>query len=118
MRRGVGVLIGGLGVGLAGLLAAAVLAGPVAGAGEATTTGTAPTIAAGVSIAGVSVAYMTYAEAYDAVDRWFARPIALVVARHRIAAAPSEVGAAADIDAAVADALVAAPGTRIALAVT
>jgi lipoprotein-anchoring transpeptidase ErfK/SrfK len=119
MRRGVGVLIGGAGVGLAGLLAAAVLAGPVAGAGEATTTtGTAPTIAAGVSIAGVSVAYMTYTEAYDAVDRWFARPLVLVVARHRIAAAPSEVGGAADIGAAVGDALLAAPGTRIALPVT
>jgi lipoprotein-anchoring transpeptidase ErfK/SrfK len=97
-------------------VAAAVLAGPVAGARTATT-GAAPTIAPGVTIAGLSVAYMTYTEAYDAVDRWFSRPLALVVARHRLAVAPAEIGGSADINAAVTDALVAAPGTAVALAV-
>jgi lipoprotein-anchoring transpeptidase ErfK/SrfK len=106
-----------LGTALAGLLAAAVLAGPGAGAGAATTTGGAPTIPPGVSIAGVSVAYMTYTEAYDAVDRWFSRPLALVVARHRLAPPPAEVGGSADINAAVSDALLAQPGAKIALPV-
>jgi hypothetical protein len=116
VRRGALVGLGAFGPAVAGLVAAAVLAGPVAGARTATT-GAAPTIAPGVTIAGLSVAYMTYTEAYDAVDRWFSRPLALVVARHRLAVAPAEIGGSADINAAVADALVAAPGTAVALAV-
>jgi lipoprotein-anchoring transpeptidase ErfK/SrfK len=116
VRRGALFGLGAFGPAVAGLVAAAVLAGPVAGARTATT-GAAPTIAPGVTIAGLSVAYMTYTEAYDAVDRFFSRPLAVVVARHRQAVAPAEIGGSADVNAAVADALVAAPGTAVALAV-
>jgi lipoprotein-anchoring transpeptidase ErfK/SrfK len=72
-------------------------------------------IAAGVSIAGVAVGGMTPDAAYDAVDAFFSRPLVLVVARHRLAPLPSQLGAVARVGEAVGRARTAAPGTRIPL---
>jgi len=112
-----------------GLSAAAVAsgAGPLAllattGTTGTTTTGTTttgpPVIAAGVSIAGVPVGGMTADDAYLAVNESFARPLVLVVRRHRLEPQPTQIGASARIGEAVARAGSAAPGVRIPLEIS
>ena len=110
----------------AGLAMAAVASGtpPLALLATTTTTTTATgtttnsdAIAPGVSIAAVAVGGMTPDEAYDAVGTYFGRPLVLVVARHRLAPLPSQLGAVARVGEAVGRARNAAPGTRIPLEV-
>jgi lipoprotein-anchoring transpeptidase ErfK/SrfK len=121
----------------AGLLAATVTAGvrPLALLTTTGTTGTTGTstggtstggtttsadqaIAAGVVVGGVSVGGLTQGEAYSAVGDSFSQPLVLIVALHRLAPLPSQLGASARIGEAVARALSAAPGTRVPLAIT
>jgi lipoprotein-anchoring transpeptidase ErfK/SrfK len=90
-----------------------------------TTTGTTgtttapapPVIAPGVSIGGVRVGGLTPYEAYQVVDDSFSRPLVVVVARHRLAPRPSQLGAVPRIGEAVARARKAFPGARIRLVV-
>jgi hypothetical protein len=124
VRRGA---LAGLFVALAGagLLAATVTAGvrPLSVLGTTgTTTTTVPTspptvIADGVTVAGIAVGGMTADDAYVAVDESFSRPLVLIVARHRLAPLPSQLGAVARIGEAVGRARSAAPGARLPLGV-
>jgi hypothetical protein len=109
----------------AGLLAAAVASGAqplsvltTTGTTTTVTTAPGPLIAAGVSIGGVPVGGMTAADAYDAVDQSFLKPLAIVVRGHRLAPEPTQLGASARIGEAVARAGGALPGTQIPLAVS
>lgn len=109
----------------AGLLAAAVASGAqplsvltTTGTTTTVTTVPGPLIAAGVSIGGVPVGGMTAADAYDAVDQSFLKPLAIVVRGHRLAPEPTQLGASARIGEAVARAGGALPGTQIPLAVS
>ena len=122
MRRALAGLFA-LALAAAGLVTATVATGTPPLSVLATTTATTSTgtttnpdaIAAGVSIAGVAVGGMTPDAAYDAVDAFFARPLVLVVARHRLAPLPSQLGGVARVGEAVGRARTAAPGTRIPL---
>jgi lipoprotein-anchoring transpeptidase ErfK/SrfK len=102
-----------------GLLAAGGLStGVVAATTTTGTTTTAPqTIAAGVTISGVDVGGLTSADAFAVVTASFARPLVLVVPRHRLAIAPARVGAMAAVRAAVDRALVAPADTELKLRV-
>ena len=116
----------------AGLLAATVTAGvrPLALLGTTGTTGTTGTstggtttsavqvIAPGVVVGGVAVGGLTQTEAYSALDDSFSQPLVLIVASHRLAPLPSQLGASAQIGEAIGGALSAAPGTKLPLAVS
>jgi lipoprotein-anchoring transpeptidase ErfK/SrfK len=108
-----------LGMFVLGLAAAGGLsAGVVAATTTGTTTTTAPaTIASGVTISGVQVGGMTSGDAFAAVTDSFARPLTLVVPRHRLAVAPARIGAMAAVRAAVARALTAPADTALKLRV-
>jgi lipoprotein-anchoring transpeptidase ErfK/SrfK len=86
----------------------------------APTTTTAPppptTIAAGVRVAGVRVGGLTVAEAIEAVQQAFARPLPVVVDRSRLDVDP-RVFASAYVQTAVAKARVAEPQTNVKLVV-
>jgi lipoprotein-anchoring transpeptidase ErfK/SrfK len=112
----------------AGTLAATVAAGARPLSLLATTGTTAPTttgsttveadlIAPGVTIGGVAVGGLSPDDAYLAVGDSFSRPLVLIVARHRLAPLPSQLGAVARIGEAVSRARSAAPGARIPLGV-
>ena len=111
---------------VAGVLAAVVSAGPAptqtTTSTGTTTTGTTTTptatIAPGVTIAGVSVGGMTAVDAARVVQSAFDAPIELLIAKRRVLVSPDVLGATASVDRAVARAAVAAPDTRIPLAIT
>jgi lipoprotein-anchoring transpeptidase ErfK/SrfK len=71
-----------------------------------------------VTIAGVAVAGLAPADATAAVMAAFMQPVKIQYGRTRILAAPDVVGASADVNGAVAKALVAQPGTALPLPVT
>ena len=102
-----------------GLAAAGGLsAGVVAATTTTTTTTTAPaTIASGVTISGVDVGDLTYDAAFTAVRDSFARPVTLVVPRHRLAIEPARIGAMAYVRASVTRALTVPAGTALKLRV-
>ena len=104
---------------LLGLAAAGGLSvGVVAATTTTGTTTTAPaTIASGVTISGVDVGAMTSDQAFTAVTASFARPLTLVVPRHRLAVDPARIGAMAAVRAAVARALTAPADTALKLRV-
>jgi lipoprotein-anchoring transpeptidase ErfK/SrfK len=74
-------------------------------------------IAEGVTISGVDVGGMTSADAFTAVSASFARPVLLVVPKHRLAIAPAKIGAMAYVRGAVSRALVAPAGSELKLKV-
>jgi lipoprotein-anchoring transpeptidase ErfK/SrfK len=102
-----------------GLSAAGGLsAGVVAATTTTGTTTTAPsTIASGVTISGVEVGDMTADQAFAVVTASFARPLTLVVPRHRLAVVPTRIGAMAAVRAAVARALTVPADTALKLRV-
>jgi lipoprotein-anchoring transpeptidase ErfK/SrfK len=104
---------------LLGLAAAGGLsAGVVAATTTTTTTTTTPTtIASGVTISGVEVGAMTSDQAFAAVTASFARPLTLVVQRHRLAVDPARIGAMAAVRAAVSRALTVPADTALKLRV-
>jgi hypothetical protein len=71
-----------------------------------------------VVVGGVPVGGLSQDEAYTALDDSFSQPLVLIVARHRLAPQPSQLGASAQIGEAVAGALSAPAGTRIPLGVS
>ena len=75
-------------------------------------------IPAGVTIGGVPVGGLTPDAAKAAVDAAFAQPLKLVYGRTTILAAPSVLGATAQSDKAVAQALTALPETAVPLPVS
>jgi lipoprotein-anchoring transpeptidase ErfK/SrfK len=81
-----------------------------------TTTATPTTIPPGVRIAGVKVGGLTVAEAIEAVQTAFARPLPVVVDRSRLVVDPRAY-ASAYVQTAVAKARVAAPKTNVKLVV-
>src|SRR4051794_33207990 len=99
MRR-VGLLV----LFVLGLAAAGGLSAGVVGASTTTTTEPA-VIASGVTISGVDVGDLTSDEAFAAVRDSFARPVTLVIPRHRLAVEPARIGAMAYVRAAVSRAL-------------
>jgi lipoprotein-anchoring transpeptidase ErfK/SrfK len=114
MRKAGLALLFVLGFASAGGLSARVVAATTT---TGTTTTAPPTIAPGVTISGVDVGEMTAAEAFTTVTASFARPLLLVVPRHKLAVAPARLGAMAAVRAAVKRALTAAPGAELKLAV-
>src|SRR5689334_19872313 len=104
---------------LLGLAAAGGLsAGVVAATTTTGTTTTAPTtIASGVTISGVQVGGLTADAAYASVTASFARPLTLVVPRHRLAVEPARIGAMAAVRAAVSRALAAPANSELKLRV-
>jgi lipoprotein-anchoring transpeptidase ErfK/SrfK len=86
-----------------------------------TTTTTAPrptTIAAGVTVAGeVLVGGLSPAQATDAVQAYFARPLTLRVGTRTLRVTPKDLGASAYVGDAVSRARTAAPGTNVPLKV-
>ena len=114
MRKAGLLLLFLLGLGAAGGLSAGVVAATTT---TGTTTTTPTTIASGVTISGVEVGDMTSDQAFTAVTASFARPLTLVVPRHRLAVAPAQIGAMAAVRAAVARALTAPAGTELKLRV-
>ena len=125
VRRGALAGIFALALAVAGLLAAAVASGArplsvltTTGTTGATTTTPAPSIAAGVTIGGVPVGGLTAADAYDAVNESFSQPLVIIVAAHRLAPQPANLGAVARIGEAVARAGSALPGAQVPLAVS
>ncbi|HKG42758.1 MAG TPA: L,D-transpeptidase family protein [Gaiellaceae bacterium] len=115
MRKAGLALIFVLGLLAAGGLSAGVVAAPTTTTGT-TTTGP-QTIAPGVTISGVEVGEMSASDAFAAVTASFARPLVLVIPRHRLAVAPARIGAMAAVRAAVARAVVAPAGTELKLRV-
>src|SRR6476646_9910 len=104
-----------LGLASAGGLSAGVVAATTT---TGTTTTTAPaTIASGVTISGVDVGGLTSDEAFAAVRDSFARPVALVVPRHRLVVEPAKIGAMAYVRASVDRALTVPAGTALKLRV-
>jgi lipoprotein-anchoring transpeptidase ErfK/SrfK len=84
-----------------------------------TTTTTGPrVIAARVTIGGIVVGGMTRDVAAAVVRTGFRSRLFLVYRRYTLSPSPHDLGATARVDAAVARALVARPGTRVALPVT
>ncbi len=125
VRRGALAGIFALALAAAGLLAAAVASGArplsvltTTGTTGATNTTPAPSIAAGVTIGGVPVGGLTAADAYDAVNESFSQPLVIIVAAHRLAPQPANLGAVARIGEAVARAGSALPGAQVPLAVS
>jgi lipoprotein-anchoring transpeptidase ErfK/SrfK len=76
-----------------------------------------PRIADGVTVAGVAVGGLTPEEAQAAVQAAFDRRLPFRFRTRRWSKAPQELGASADVEGAVAQALVAAPGAALTLAV-
>jgi lipoprotein-anchoring transpeptidase ErfK/SrfK len=116
MRKAGLALLFVLGFAAAGGLSAGVVAATTTTA----TTSTAPvpqTIAPGVTISGIDVAEMTANQAFATVTASFARPLLLVVPRHKLAVAPARLGAMAAVRAAVKRALAAPAGTELKLRV-
>ncbi|HZE29709.1 MAG TPA: L,D-transpeptidase family protein [Gaiellaceae bacterium] len=103
-----------LGLAAAGGLSAGVVAATTT---TGTTTTTPTTIASGVTISGVQVGGLTSDVAFEAVTASFARPLTLVVPRHRLAVDPARIGAMAAVRAAVSRALTAPPDTALKLRV-
>ncbi len=119
----------------AGVLAAVIAASPSAASLLATVTTTTPTgtqaqppptlppppgprvIATGVSVGGIQVGGLTEDAALSAVRTAFFAPLVLTFQRHVFRPTPGRLGATAAIRTAVQRALVAAPGTRVPLAV-
>ena len=91
-----------LGLAAAGGLSAGVVAATTT---TGTTTTTPATIASGVTISGVEVGDMTSDQAFTAVTASFARPLTLVMPRHRLAVDPARIGAMAAVRASVSRAL-------------
>jgi lipoprotein-anchoring transpeptidase ErfK/SrfK len=117
MRKvGLGVLFV-LGLAAAGGLSAGVVAATTTTGTTGTTTTAPPVIAEGVTISGVDVGGMTSADAFTAVSASFARPVVLVVPKHRLAIAPAKIGAMAYVRGAVSRALVAPAGSELKLKV-
>jgi lipoprotein-anchoring transpeptidase ErfK/SrfK len=114
MRKAGLVLLFVLGLAAAGGLSTTVVA---AGTTTGTTTTAPQTIAPGVTISGVDVGDMTAEEAFTTVTASFARPLLLVVPRHRLAVAPARLGAMAAVRAAVKRALAAPADTALELRV-
>jgi lipoprotein-anchoring transpeptidase ErfK/SrfK len=109
-------------LGVAGALAASVTA---SGAGpqqtttvQTTTTAPAATLPPGVTIGGVAVGGMTPEAAIAAVQDAFATPLRLVVAGHKLAPSPAQLGAEIQAQKAVEQAQAAQPGTAIQVVVT
>jgi len=103
-----------LGLAAAGGLSAGVVAATTT---TGTTTTTPTTIASGVTISGVAVGNMTSDQAFTAVTASFARPLTLVMPRHRLAVFPAHIGAMAAVRAAVSRALTAPADTELKLRV-
>jgi lipoprotein-anchoring transpeptidase ErfK/SrfK len=114
MKRAGLVLLFLLGLATAGGLSAGVVAATTT---TGTTTTAPATIASGVTISGVEVGAMTSDQAFTAVTASFARPLTLVVPRHRLAVDPARIGAMAAVRAAVARALTAPADTALKLRV-
>ena len=114
MKRAGLVLLFLLGLAAAGGLSAGVVAATTT---TTTTTTTPTTIASGVTISGVEVGAMTSDEAFAAVTASFARPLTLVVPRHRLAVDPARIGAMAAVRAAVSRALTVPADTALKLRV-
>ena len=70
-----------------------------------------------MTISGVDVGDLTYDEAFTAVRDSFARPVTLVVLRHRLAIEPARIGAMAYVRASVTRALTVPAGTALKLRV-
>src|SRR5436190_22981497 len=102
-----------LGLAAAGGLSAGVVAATTTTTG--TTSTTPVTIASGVTISGVEVGDLTADQAYAAVSASFARPVTLVIPRHRLAVVPARIGAMAAVRAAVARALTVPAATALKL---
>jgi lipoprotein-anchoring transpeptidase ErfK/SrfK len=116
VRKALLALLFVLGLASAGGLSAGVVAATTTtGTTSTTTTTEPPTIASGVTISGVDVGDFTADEAFTAVATSFARPLVLVVPRHRLAVAPARLGAMAAVRAAVKRALTAPAGTAVKL---
>ena len=98
---------------LAALVAAAGLACAAAPASERT-----HTIASGVSVAGVSVGGLSAEPARAAIEAALRKPATLSYDTRKTTIEPAEVGAATDVNAAVASALAATARSEIALPVT
>ena len=114
MKRAGLVLLFLLGLAAAGGLSAGVVAATTT---TTTTTTTPAMIASGVTISGVEVGAMTSDEAFAAVTASFARPLTLVVPRHRLAVDPARIGAMAAVRAAVSRALTVPADTALKLRV-
>jgi lipoprotein-anchoring transpeptidase ErfK/SrfK len=115
MRRVGLLLLFVLGLAAAGGLSAGVVAATTT---TGTTTTTAPaTIASGVTISGIDVGDLTTDEAFAAVRDSFARPVTLVVPRHRLAIEPARIGTMAYVRASVSRALTVPAGTALKLRV-
>jgi lipoprotein-anchoring transpeptidase ErfK/SrfK len=97
------------------------LAVPTAYAQDATTTGEEPppppVVPENVTVAGVPIGGLTRDEAKAVLKAFFARPVVFAFRGQRREAAPWHVGARTDVGAAVAAALVAAPGDALGLPV-
>jgi lipoprotein-anchoring transpeptidase ErfK/SrfK len=119
MRKAGLALLFVLGFAAAGGLSAGVVAATTTTSTTGTTgTTTAPqTIAPGVTVSGVGVGGLTSDEAFRTLTESFARPLLLVVPRHRLAVTPARLGAMAAVRSAVARALTAPPDTRLKLRV-
>jgi lipoprotein-anchoring transpeptidase ErfK/SrfK len=115
MRRVGLLLLFVLGLASAGGLSAGVVAATTT-TGTTTTTASA-TIASGVTISGIDVGDLTTDEAFAAVRDSFARPVTLVVPRHRLAIEPARIGAMAYVRASVNRALTVPAGTALKLRV-
>jgi len=115
MRRVGLLLLFLLGLAAAGGLSAGVVAATTTTTG--TTTTTPSTIASGVTISGVEVGNMTSDQAFAVVTASFARPLTLVVPRHRLAVDPARIGAMATVRAAVSRALTVPADTALKLRV-
>jgi lipoprotein-anchoring transpeptidase ErfK/SrfK len=120
VRRAGLALLFVLGFGAAGGLSAGVVAATGTTTTGTTSTGTTTeprTIAAGVTIGGVDVGTLTADDAIAEVSAAFARPLVLLVPRHRLAPTPARLGAVALVRDAVRRALVAEAGTALKLRV-
>jgi lipoprotein-anchoring transpeptidase ErfK/SrfK len=106
-----------LGLAAAGGLSAGVVEATTTTTGTTATTTTPATIASGVTISGVEVGDLTSDQAFAAVTASFARPLTLVIPRHRLAVVPARIGAMAAVRAAVARALTVPEGTALKLRV-
>jgi lipoprotein-anchoring transpeptidase ErfK/SrfK len=115
MRKAGLALLFVLGFAAAGGLSAGVVAATTTTSttGTPTTTTGPATIAPGVTVSGVDVGGFTASEAFDSLTTSFARPLALVAQRHRLAVSPARLGAMAAVRDAVARALTAPPDTAL-----
>jgi lipoprotein-anchoring transpeptidase ErfK/SrfK len=77
-----------------------------------------PAVPRGVTVLGVPVGGLTSEPARATIERAFAQPIAIAYRGKKIVVSPRRFGAGASVDAAVASALAATPGSRIGLPVT